>query len=111
MPKVSIHTGPATKAALAHFAALLRVRRKERNLKLDELAARLGVSIPTVRTMLEGSPSVAAGTYFQAAHLLGVPLFDPDPDRLAATASRTAEIDTLLPQRVRTRQVVIDDDF
>jgi hypothetical protein len=40
-----------------------------------------------------------------------VPLFDPDSDRLAATAARTAEIDTLLPQRVRTRKVVIDDDF
>ncbi|NLT71004.1 MAG: helix-turn-helix transcriptional regulator [Verrucomicrobiaceae bacterium] len=111
MPKVSAHTSPATRAALAHFAALLRIRRKERNLKLDELADRLGVSIPTVRKMLEGSPSVAAGTYFQAAHLLGVPLFDPDSDRLAATATRAAEIDALLPQRIRTRKVVIDDDF
>lgn len=39
------------------------------------------------------------------------PLFDPDPDRLAAAASKTAKIDTMLPHRVRTRKVVIDDDF
>ena len=37
MPKAPIHTGTIAKAALSHFAALLRVQRKERNLTLDEL--------------------------------------------------------------------------
>ena len=111
MSKKPIRTSLVAKAALAHFAALLRVRRKERNLTLDELAARLGVSIPTVRKMLEGSPSLATGTYFEAAHILGVPLFDPEEDRFAATTIRTEKIDSLLPQRVRSRNVVIDDNF
>ncbi len=111
MPKGSIHIGVVAKAALSHFAALLRVRRKERKLILDELADRLGVSTPTVRKMLDGSASVAIGTYFEAAHVLGVPLFDPDSDRFALTASRTAEVESLLPKRVRSRHTEIDDDF
>lgn len=99
------------RAALSHFAALLRVRRKERNLTLDELADRLGVSTPTVRKILEGSASVAIGSYFEAARILGVPLFDPDSDRFAVTASRTAEMESLLPKRVRTREQEINDNF
>ncbi|GAA5483590.1 helix-turn-helix domain-containing protein [Haloferula sargassicola] len=111
MSKTSIRIGIVAKAALAHFAALLRVQRKERNLTLNELADRLGISIPTVRKMLDGSPSVAIGSYFEAARILGVPLFDPDPDRFAMTASRTAEMESLLPQRIRARQQEIHDDF
>ncbi|MGY8644148.1 MAG: helix-turn-helix domain-containing protein [Verrucomicrobiales bacterium] len=94
-----------------HFAALLRRSRKKRNLTLDELADRLGVFTPTVRKMLDGSASVAIGTYFESAHILGVPLFDSDSDRFAVTASKTAEIESLLPKRVRPRQQEIDDDF
>ncbi len=111
MSKTSVHTGIVAKAALSHFAAMLRVQRRERKLTLDELADRLGISTPTVRKILEGSPGVAIGSYFEAARILGVPLFDPDPDRFAVTASRTAEIDALLPKRIRTRQHEIDDNF
>lgn len=111
MARSSIHIGAIARAALSHFGALLRVRRKERNLTLDELADRLGVSTPTVRKILDGSPNVAIGSYFEAARILGVPLFDPDSDRFAVTASRTAEVESLLPKRVRTRKQEIDDNF
>jgi len=111
MSKAPIRTGIIAKAALSHFAALLRVRRKERNLTLNELADRLGVSTPTVRKVLGGSASVAIGTYFEAAHILGVSLFDPDSDRFAVVASRTAEVDSLLPKRVRNSSPEMNDDF
>ena len=111
MAKTAIRIGLIAKAAISHFAALLRIERKERNLTLDELADRLGISTPTVRKILEGSPSVAIGSYFEAARILGVPLFDPDSDRFAVTASRTAEVESLLPKRVRHRQHEIDDNF
>lgn len=111
MSKSAVRIGTVAEAALSHFAALLRIRRKERNLTLGELADRLGVSTPTVRKILEGSPSVAIGAYFEAARILGVPLFDPDPDRFAVTASRTAELESLLPKRIRTHQQEIDDRF
>lgn len=111
MPKRPIQTGTIARAALAHFASLLRVRRKEKRVTLDELADRLGTSTPTVRKLLDGSPTVAIGTYFEAAHILGVPLFDPDPGRFALMASKTAEIDALLPKRIVNREEEIDDDF
>lgn len=111
MSKSAVRIGIVAKAALSHFAALLRIRRKERNLSLGDLADRLGVSTPTVRKILEGAPSVAIGSYFEAARILGVPLFDPDPDRFAVTASKTAELESLLPKRIRTHQQEIDDRF
>ena len=111
MSKHPGHFSKVAEAALGHFATLLRVQRKERNWKLEELADRLGVSIPTVRKMLEGSPRVAIGTYFEAAHLLGVSLFDPDQNRFALMAAKTLRVDNLLPQRIRTREEVIDDNF
>jgi transcriptional regulator with XRE-family HTH domain len=111
MPKAKIRTGILAKAALSHFATLLRVQRKERNLTLEELADRLGISTPTVRKILEGSPSVAIGSYFEAARILGVPLFDPDSNRFAVTATRTANVESLLPKRVRPREREINDDF
>ena len=87
------------------------MQRKEKNLTVSELADRLGISTPTVRKILEGFPAVAIGTYFEAARILGVPLFDPDTERFAVTASRTAEMEALLPKRVRTSQPEINDDF
>ena len=111
MSKSAVRIGTVASAALSHFAALLRIRRKERNLTLGELADRLGVSTPTVRKILEGAPSVAIGSYFEAARILGVPLFDPDLDRFAVTASKTAELESLLPKRIRTHQQEIDDRF
>ncbi|MCB1092586.1 MAG: helix-turn-helix transcriptional regulator [Verrucomicrobiae bacterium] len=111
MPKTQTPIGVVAKAALSHFAALLRVQRKAKKLTLDELAARIEVTTPTVRKMLEGSPGVSIGTYFQAAHILGVPLFDPDSSRFAVTASKTAEIESLLPKRVTSRPADYDDDF
>lgn len=94
MAKASIRIGMVAKAALSHFAALLCIQRKERNLTLNELADRLGISTPTDRKILEESPSVAIGTYFEAARTVGVPPYDPDPDRFAVTASGTAEVES-----------------
>jgi transcriptional regulator with XRE-family HTH domain len=111
MSKNQVRMGIVAQAALVHFAALLRIRRKERNLTLNEMADRLGISTPTVRKILEGSPGVAIGSYFEAARILGIPLFDPDSDRFAVTRSRTTEMESLLPKRVRTSQQEIHDDF
>lgn len=50
----------------------LRVRRVEVNEPQESFAARLGVSVPTLRKMESGDPKVAAGVYFEAiARLFG----------------------------------------
>ncbi len=57
-----------------------------------------------------GDPSVALGTALEAAHLVGVALFDDDrTTRERYGALKRAEL-RLLPQAARPRRV-IDDDF
>lgn len=111
MSKRAIKMGTVAKAALSHLSNLLQVRRKEKNLTVSELADRLGVSIPTTRNLLSGASSVAVGTYFEAAYILGVPLFDSSDRRFTETAANVQKLEALLPQRVRKSEFVIDDDF
>jgi transcriptional regulator with XRE-family HTH domain len=77
-----------------------------------ELAERLGVSAPTVASIERGSPSVSAGHYFQAAFLVGVPLFGIDDAGELALRRRHGE-DTLalLPAKVRRRAKDDDDAY
>lgn len=69
----------------------------------------MGVSENTIRKVERGDPSVALGTAFEAASLVGVRLFSED----AATRAREAEyVDArlaVLPKRVR--RGAVDDDF
>ena len=111
MPKKPVRIGIVAAAALDHFAALLRIRRREKALTVAELADRLGVSIPTTRNLLRGTPAVAIGTYFEAARILGVALFDPDQDRFQASRDRVEQIESLLPKRVVKSPEEFDDDF
>lgn len=111
MSKKGIRTGPVAEAALDHFARLLRIGRREKTLKVVELADRLGVSIPTVRNLLRGTPTVAIGTYFEAATILGVALFEPERDRFQSSRSRAERIESLLPKRVVKSNRDFDDDF
>ena len=98
-------------AALGHFAALLRIKRREKALTVAELADRLGVSIPTARNLLRGNPAVAIGTYFEAATILGLALFEPDQDRFQTSRDRVEMIESLLPKRVVKPAEDFDDDF
>ena len=38
----------------------------------DEVAERVGVSVPTIRKVESGDPTVAIGTVFEVASLLGI---------------------------------------
>jgi transcriptional regulator with XRE-family HTH domain len=111
MSKKPVRIGIVAEAALGHFAALLRIRRREKALTVAELADRLGVSIPTTRKLLRGNPAVAIGRYFEAATILGLALFDPDQDRFQASRSRVEKIESLLPRRVVKSPEEFDDDF
>ena len=49
----------------------LKALRLQRNDRQADFAARLGVSIPTLRKLEQGDPSVAIGTWVTAFWLLG----------------------------------------
>jgi transcriptional regulator with XRE-family HTH domain len=74
------------------------------------LAERIGVSLPTLLRIEQGDPTVGIGIAFEAATVLGVPLFDEDLSRRNLEANRIDDRLVLLPKSVRkTRNV--DDDF
>jgi transcriptional regulator with XRE-family HTH domain len=101
-----------TTHAVSALGAMVAAGRRERRWTAADLAERLGVTAPTVTRIERGSPSVAIGTVFEAALLVGVPLFDLPPQDLGR-AARDAELRlAVLPARVRARPAnEVDDDF
>ena len=83
--------------------------RRARRMTLAELSQRVGVSEPTMRNVENGSPSVAIGTFFEAARIVGLPLFTADSRELTSLLHRSEEKLSLMPERVRSREV--KDDF
>ena len=103
-----------TLSPVAGEAALLlgrRVRegRLARRWTVEMLAERVGVSHVTISKVEHGDPTVALGTAFEAAALVGVSLFDDDPARRRLESARTSDRLALLPRASRRR--VVDNDF
>lgn len=106
--------GPSTYAPVTIEASQLlgsRVRqaRIERRWTVEELAERVGVSPVTIRKVEKGDPTVALGTAFEAATLVGVVLFHQDPLQRRNEAEYVAARLAVLPAAVRKGQV--NDDF
>lgn len=103
---------PATRHALCLFGGLIEEGRLRKGWTREELAKRIGVGLVTVRRLIRGEPGVAIGTYFEAAWLVGIPIFSEDAFALERDAMRQTERLALLPSRVRLpTSVVPDDDF
>lgn len=101
---------PHTLEAARLLGERVQLGRRERRWTLQELAERVGVSIPTMRKVERGDPSVGLGIAFEAATLTGVPLFHPDPSRLSLEAARVEDRLAVLPRLVR-KPAKVDDDF
>jgi transcriptional regulator with XRE-family HTH domain len=108
---------PRPRSPYAHEAARLlgaqiRLARRERRWSQDELAQRAGITARTVYKIEHGDLSVGLGAAFEAAALLGVPLFHAERSRLRADLDRTEARSTLLPRPTRSRPSnEVDDDF
>ena len=85
--------------------------RLERRWSVRELAERAGVSTNTLHKVEQGDPTVALGTAFDVASLLGVPLYYEDYRRLASEVERHRERAALLPQRVHQPEGNLDNEF
>lgn len=101
---------PITVHAASLLGARVRLARHERGWTVQELADRIGVTQPTMRKIERGDPTVGLGVAFEAATVVGVPLFDEDRSRLRLERSRVEDRLALLPQLVR-KPAPADDDF
>lgn len=93
------------------LGAQIRQGRLARRWSAEELAARVGISRPTLGKIERGDLSVGLGAAFEAARLVGVPLFGHDRDQLRTELARSRDRLTLLPQRVRSSRGDVNDDF
>ncbi len=100
---------PVTRHAARLLGQRVRLGRRERRWTVEELAGRVGVSPVTLRKVEKGDLTVALGTAFEAAALVGVALFDDDPARRVLEAQHVAARLAVLPAAVRSGAV--DDDF
>ncbi|WP_328984502.1 helix-turn-helix domain-containing protein [Thiorhodovibrio winogradskyi] len=104
---------PETHNALRLFGGLIEEGRLRKGWSREELAQRVGVGVLTIRRVIQGAPGVAIGTYFEAATLVGIPLFALESQGLLdRELARQQEKLQLLPSRVRRPQEDrVDDDF
>lgn len=92
------------------LGARIRLARRERRWTVEDLAARVGVSHVTLSKVERGDPSVRLGAAFEAAAVVGVPLFHEDRSRRSLETARVDDRLALLPELVR-KPVEVDDDF
>jgi transcriptional regulator with XRE-family HTH domain len=101
---------PVTVEAARLLGARVRLARRERRWTLQELADRVGVTHVTMGKVERGDLTVGLGVAFEAAAVLGVPLFHEDRSRRSLEVGRVDDRLAVLPQLVR-KPVEVDDDF
>ena len=103
---------PQTADACRVLGREIAIARRARRVSAAELAERVGVSLVTLRRTERGDPTVAIGTVFEAAAMVGLDLFGSSETVLSTLARSQEDRLALLPSRVRARQEVrISSDF
>jgi len=100
----------AVEQALSRLGRDIRTARLRRNWRLEDLAARLGVSRFTVADVEKGKPGTSAAAYLGALWALGLleqltPVADPDHDSVGKT------LEAARAPRVARRASLLNDDF
>jgi transcriptional regulator with XRE-family HTH domain len=97
--------------ALKLLGSSIRAARIERRMTTEELAERIGISRPSLHRIERGDPRSSIGSAFEAATIVGVPLFEADPSRLAGNLAQVEVKLALLPKMIRAPKVDVDDEF
>jgi len=100
-----------TDQALTLFGQQIKLARKQRRMSEQDLASRIGVARATLQKIENGEPQVSIGTVFEAAVLVGVPLFDPEATSLRPHLDRIDDKLALMPTYIRTPKKDVKDDF
>ena len=114
MPKSVTRTySRYTTEAVTLLSRLIRTARIERNLTAKEVAERAGISRSMLQRIEKGDPKCEIGVVFEVATILGINLFNAEYSSftIGKNIRQIEEKLTLLPQRVRKKRTVIDDDF
>lgn len=114
--KKNLPTLPSSvREAIKETGALIACARKEKKWTQEELARRIGVSRMTVVRIEKGAPEVATGWYLTAAWLLGLPILTWQAFGEGRNDTMLGDLLTklkkTLPDRIRTHQRDIDNDF
>lgn len=102
---------PTTRAAVALLGSQIAAARRERGWTAADLAERVGVQPQTIGRLERGEPTVALGVAFEAAVIVGIPLFAADEQELHSLAAAAQQRLALLPTRVTKPSIVVDDNF
>lgn len=101
----------ATIEALALMGAQIRLARKQRGMSEAELSERVGIARSTLQLIEKGGSKVEVGLVFEAATLVGVPLFVAEAGAMERQVERVQDKLALLPQSVRRPRTEVKDDF
>jgi transcriptional regulator with XRE-family HTH domain len=97
--------------AITLLGQLIKGNRIKRKLGVEELATRVGISRDMLYRIERGDPRCNIGAVFEAATIVGVPLFEEEPGRLSSRIREQSEFLKLLPKAVRKSDAIVNDDF
>jgi transcriptional regulator with XRE-family HTH domain len=102
-----------TEEAITLLAVLVRAARIERRISAQEVAERAGISRSMLQRIEKGDLKCGIGAVFEVATIVGVNLFNAEPSSftMARHIKQNEEKLALLPQKVRKKKKVVDDDF
>ena len=100
-----------TRQAAVLLGERIRQERKQRRWSEQELASRAGISRATLQKIESGDMGCAIGLAFEAAALVGIPLFASDRQPLPGQVREARDKTALLPTRIRAPQEPVFDDF
>jgi len=90
---------------------MIRQRRIEHQMTIEELAERAGVSRGLVSRAEEGDMGCSIGTVFELATLVGTSLFTLNPSDITLQIANAEKTLSLLPRSVRKSGKAVKDDF
>lgn len=110
MKKIRAYSKNACEA-VSLLGQQIKLGRKKRKWSEGNLAERAGVSRATLRKIESGEMACSIGLYFELATLVGVNLFDHEYLPLSRQVEQVEDKLAVLPQRIKSRRKVVDDDF
>lgn len=118
MDQNSVMAKPASRSysrysleAACLLGLMIRQRRTERQMTIEELAERAGVSRGLVSRAEEGDMGCSIGAVFELATLVGVPLFTPNQSDITLHIANAEKTLSLLPRSARQSGKAVNDDF